>query len=257
VPQESLEASLENLLSRPAETKSRKGSGNKFWNHFSVPLEPALEAIPAPTVPAPPKLNPDACDEYRFRFITKTWVAYISFRYPKSNAGSFYKTWKNPKKSKHFSLITSAAEKFIEHKLAPAAWIAFSCDMWHDYLERPETSSPPIKWVFDSARLDKWRGWARSETRWYSSKRVLYTKTYKTLLAKYSLMKQDLSRLPITAIDSDVEKVVDKYFPGDLYNELKKKIKAETARIQEILDDSLARGEWLWNMDWNVNQYAC
>lgn len=239
---------LENMFG--SNSKSEEIARDIFLTHPATPPYPTLKLI---RVPAPPELDQHGSDEDHFRQIASTWTKALEARYG-GRCFVFSKAMRNPKKSKYYKALTKAAQQFVAHEISPAAWIAFSFDVWHEYGKHPHDDPPPIPWVFDVKRISERRGWFRREAARYRGGRLLFSKAHRELVTRYTHMQSALAGLPIKSTDAEVKQTIEKYFPENLYNDLLNRANAVAEDIQKKLYDCLRSGDWLWSEDWQINE---
>ncbi len=235
------------------------------WHRPGVPPFPGPTVVEPARVPPPPLLDAGADDEVWFKQIAKAWrgTTMAFFGGNAKDAWIFKKqldlirrkrTEKNAEKitkSKHYQMLLDAGAKFIEHDISPAAWIAFSFDVWAEYGDGDTERPPPPKWVFGTKRIDDRRGWFRNAADEYRGGKVFFSPPHKALIRRHTTMRRDLRKLPVDAEQTRVEAVVEKHFPNNMHELLTARAVEATREMNTQLEKFLADGEWLWSgFDW-------
>lgn len=246
---------------------SRTRSGG--WEYEGVPPMPTPDVLKPVTLPAPPLLRTDHSLGQQVEFVVATWEAAVSQRYNEGKPyhGVSYRRG-GVTGGEHFDALASSCAAFIEHSVAPAAWIAWQFDQWekagnkraelvaaHAGKRKPrkrrrrrtsKPQPPPVALVFDPERITEMRGWFRREAdNMPLGGRVIFTQSHRELLRRHAIMRNALTRLD-DPTPARVAAVVRKCFPADCYNELMERARVETKELQARLRRRAARGEWLW-----------
>jgi hypothetical protein len=228
----------------------------------SVPTAPLPGTPPPPwtlvglaAVPNPPDLDPEMKPTERTNFLASAFNGAVASRFPgygdAFRSGSIrangvllsapVRAARTLHKSKDYALLVEAAQFMLDHEIAPAAWAAWSCDMWkvHHTTKKP----PPVAWVFGTKRLAERRGWFEAEERSYMGGSVKYGRVQEKLIRRYLTMRFEIHN---ACAWDDPAPFVAKWFPDDLFERMVAAAKAEVARAQEKLRAAADRGEFLW-----------
>jgi hypothetical protein len=205
-----------------------------------VPAFPRLEVA---RVPHPPLLDPDAHPDELALSLARAYRGAIEKRTGKR---CFQLTGTEPRTWKSFATLVAGGRVLAEHEIAPAAWCAWSCDVWGKYGDKgvkpgKARSAPPVAWVFGVKRIEERRGWFRSEEGSYEGGRIVHGPKQKELMWRYARMHHALGERGV-----DVRAVVDDFFPGELYAELLAAAKGEAAEYRALLTRQAREGAFLW-----------
>ena len=209
-----------------------------------VPRYPGFDIVAPAITPEPPLLRADDTDKRRETFLAATWASAYEARFGRKD-WTFRGRGKRSKIVKHRPVLLAAAAMFVEHEIAPAAWLGFSFDVWG--AKQHDLKPPPIAWAYNADRIEKRRGWFRSEgASQYKGGLAMTTPGLRSLRKRYASMQSRLLSLrgdPPT--DAQVLAVVEKYFPSGLYDVLVDKARDEALEQQERLRHRAAAGDWL------------
>ena len=140
-------------------------------------------------------------------------------------------------RSKHYTTLVRASEAFIEHDIRPAAWCAFSCDVWLRYRK----THPPVSWVFGAKRIVERRGWFWRELQDYMGGRIVYTPAGRKLLRVNSRAQAHVFRTG-SVEGMPVHELVT---PG-AYEALVRRARLQGEQMQRDLNSRVNNGEWIW-----------
>lgn len=211
------------------------GKHKLFPPYVSAAAHPELRLV----TPPPPRLNRNDTPE-RHAYLLMRWYEGACRSVLGKEPGTFKRYRQGPAASPHFALLTEAAAAFVKHDVAPAAWCAFSADVWR----RMENKGlPPLKFVFSAKRVEERAGWYRSEESNYSGGRVLWTPTAREFATRQANMRCVPSRIQT---EEELKTWVEKYFPNKRYQELLTQIREETSRLRDELASAVELGNWLW-----------
>lgn len=190
-------------------------------------------------VPCPPLLRAEDSPE-RCAFLLSRWyVGAIQAR----TGQHCYAFSRGPiQRSKHYSVLVRAAQAFIANEIAPAAWCAFSLQVWQEH--KPGTF-PPVRWVFSTSRIEQREGWFRREAEDWEAGRIMLTSSGRKLLERQAAMRRALA---VVASD-DAEgtaKIVRRFFPRDSFNALLQAAQDEAAEQERDIRSRTASGDWVW-----------
>lgn len=197
-----------------------------------------------PRVPPPPLLKATDTPERNARLLSFWFISSTEAKFRGSKCWTFRnpKVFRDIRQSAHFDLLVKASAVFIELEIAPAAWCAFSCDVWSNFGK--EKKAPPASWVFGPKRIEERQGWFRGEAGDYAGGRVVITDRARKLLQLQSWMRSCVSRE--CPDDTRLREIVHHYFPGRLYEDLVSQVKQESMMIQRELDSKAQSGGWVW-----------
>lgn len=201
------------------------------------PPYPGASVVEPATVPPPPLLDPTASERSWALALVRAYRGAVSSRTKKA---CFVLAKGDITASRYYPMLLSGARKLIEHKLPPAAWAAWSVDVWRS---RGEKDAPPLAYVWGAKRIEERRGWFRHEAASYEGGMALYGRAHRTLLAKWNAMAAELMRVVDPA---DGPKVVERHFPGRSYDALVEAARREAVATNGELQARLESGEWLW-----------
>lgn len=195
--------------------------------------------VPFAVSPNPPTLVPEMRDDERAARLVDAFRGALGSRFPGSTDFSFRRGVLS--RSKHFPMLVEAAGFMVEREIAPAAWAAWSMDVWKTYTEKRKP--PPVAWVFGPKRLAEKRGWFEHEESSYLGGTVLSTPKRTALLRRYLAM-----RAAVEAAEawSDPREIVSRFFPDDLFDRLVVEAREEVARVRERVQRRVDAGEFLW-----------
>lgn len=207
----------------------------------------AFPGVPGPvavltrcaTVPSPPLLDPSADEHSHAVLLARWYVGAAESRFK----GKCYLFARHPvERSKHYALLKRAAQVFIERNIPPAAWCAFSCDVWREY--GGNKKPPLVSWVFSPKRIENRRGWFRAESGDYTGGLVVMTPAARDLLDLQHRMRLTIARE--NPSPDRLARIVRHYFPGDRFAELVSQVDEEARAVAADFDRRMKEGRWLW-----------
>jgi hypothetical protein len=204
-----------------------------------VPGPLRVHEIARCVVPNPPLLDPRASPEQHARILAR-WYTGIAERRTGKTCWSF--RGKPLERSRYFGALQSAAKAMVEHEIAPAAWIAWSFDVWE---HREKDKLPPPSMVFSAKRIEERRGWFRSCAVDYSGGQQVYVPAARELMQRQAQMRNALARERPRNTEA-VLAVVAKYFPIRLRERLIHDAKQQAEAEQERMTVAVAEGKWVW-----------
>lgn len=202
---------------------------------FAPPF-PGSSRLPPATVPAPPLLDPSKSPLALARTLLSAYRGAYQSRYGKP---CFILARGDLERSRFFPLLVGAARSFVEHSIPPAAWCAWSLDVWR----KGHDTSPTLSFVFNSRWISQRRGWFRRDASSYVGGLALYGRAHRALLEAWFAMADALYRAPSDAI---AEEIVERHFPGRRYDELVAAARREVAETMRRMQDAVEREVWLW-----------
>lgn len=208
-----------------------------------VPRYPGIDVVAPAQVPDPPLLDPESPSLDHVTILAAAYRGAVESRF----GGRCYVLRGDLRGTKHWAAFVGAAEALIEHNIPPAAWAAFSCDVWKKFSARGPRPTrgkgwPPVAWVFSAKRIEERRGWFRAEESDYSGGRAIFGPKHKDLMYRFARLDWVLGDPRVR----DVGAVVEQFFPGNLYEELVNAARAEAADYRERFKRQIREGRFLW-----------
>jgi hypothetical protein len=220
--------------------------------HPAIPHYPSFDVVKPAQVPAAPKIREDMTDMEKVQFLVDAHKAVVFAKTGKrvwsaravvdpatlkeetTKAGKA----KNTKVKTRFTFLKNAAEMFQRHDISPVGWLAWSLDFW---LENENDNEPPrISWLYSKTRIEKHRGFYRSNATGYSGGRVIHGRQYKRLITRYLKMRSALLNS-----NASIPDVVDRYFPGRDYERMVDEAKEESGNMQAELRSQIQHGDYM------------
>lgn len=192
------------------------------------------------TVPNPPNLEPDMRPTERAVRLADAYRGAVESRFSAQALGHAFRRGAISN-SKHFELLLEAAQFMIDHELAPAAWAAWSCDIWK--IHNTPLKPPPVAWVFGTKRLAERRGWFEAEEQSYLGGTVKYGPVQTALLKRYMSLRFAIHD---AGAWDDPGPLVARYFPEDSYDRAVKAAQQEVKQTRERLREAADTGTFMW-----------
>jgi hypothetical protein len=207
--------------------------------HPDLPPAPRVYDIAPCIVPDPPMLDSEESAERHAQLLANWYSGAVEQATGK-------KCWafaRGPAcKSKHFKTLKAAARLFIEHDIAPAAWIAFSFSVWEQHSDDAE---PPIGWVFGASRIEERRGWFHSVASRYGGGVQMYVPAAMELMRAHVALRLAVRRArPMTS--EELVAIVERMLPLQKREALARKASAEAEQKRAELACDIANGKWVW-----------
>ena len=212
--------------------------------HPAVPPFVSLSAVCPVKIPHPPLLDPRDVPGRQAYLLQRWFEGAVESRTGKRCWSFKAERVGHITKSKHYPLMLQAIEMFAAHEIAPAAWCAFSTDVWIEHSGKK--TAPPIDWTFAAKRIEERRGWFRSVATDFEGGRLIFTDKAKEFLRRQNIMRTRLRWLEMPAGDDDIRRIVETYFPDGLFERMLEEIKAESAELNRSLAEKVYLGEWVW-----------
>lgn len=150
---------------------------------------------------------------------------------------------------RHYPRLLAASRLMLQYRIAPAAWAAFSCDVWARYVQPMVGGAEPNPpWVLSVKRLEERTDWYEWIAAKFRGGRVHQSPTHRALLCAYESMQLALLSSSRKAIltRAEVQRVVSEHLPPVRYQFLVEMACAEH-EVQQIRWNRAARdGAWLW-----------
>lgn len=213
-----------------------------FGDH--IPTYPCSMQVPMVRVPGPPLLDARLGPQRRRSTLARWFKAALVSRFGAKAKGAGSGFARSPKIVK---LLDEAADAFIEHEIAPAAWAAWCCDVSMRLFQADTTKPKPptIFWVYS-------KRWIAERVEWFEHEadtiggRMIATPAHDQLTRVWYAMDREL-RLERAITREAQDKIIAKHFPEDTYRDLVEQAHSQTAKMQDAIN-SLARSgdKWLW-----------
>jgi hypothetical protein len=191
------------------------------------------------TVPNPPNLAPEMKPDERAHRLADAFRGALASRFPDATDFSFRNGVLS--RSKHYPMLLEAAEFMVARELAPAAWAAWSMDVWKTYTEK--SRPPTVAWVFGPKRLVEKRGWFESQESSYLGGTLLPTPKRDALFRRYMSLRYAIHNA--RAWD-DPAPFVARFFPDDLFDRLVAEARAEVERARARVQREVDSGRFFW-----------
>jgi hypothetical protein len=213
-----------------------------------LPTYPDARVIPEVRIPAPPQLADH--DDVR-KHVLQLALTYRGALMSKCNVKGSHPlirgvwTGMNVSKMASSDKLSGAVVMMLGHNIAPAAWCAFSIDVWKHLMQKPEP--PPMVWVYSAARIAEHIDWFHDERAQWSGNRVHPNEAQRNLLRVYSAIQHELLRLPVLDRDT-VASVVRRHssaLPMSWELHVAEACAAAHAATKTV-GDALRRGDFIW-----------
>jgi hypothetical protein len=185
-------------------------------------------------------------------FLAATWEQAVSHRYLGGKACGTFRRRGGVLGSEHFDMMVEAAGCMLEHEIAPAAWLAFSFDVWDEQQckngkgRRRKLKPPPLTWAYSPDRLNARRGWFRTAlANLVLGGQLTFLPAHRELVGRHARMRAALLRMQ-NPTNTEVAAVVARFFPDGCYAQLAERACNESKAQQVKLKRRAARGEWIW-----------
>jgi hypothetical protein len=216
----------------------------------AAPPFPGASLLAPAILPSPPTLDAEASPLERTQVLARAFRAGVESRFGEGAAFTAPRPGE-VRASKHYATLLAGAEALIAAEIAPAAWVAFSCDLWKRYAVERATEKkgskaatrrgPSVAWVFNPKRIAERAGWFRAEETTYSGGLAVFGPKHKALLQRHAEMRAALHRAAEPAAD-----IIHRYFPPGAFDRAVAAARRENAEIQQRLRDGVQTGEWFW-----------
>jgi len=211
-----------------------------------VPPFPGQEVVAPAVVPDPPRLRPGLSERAAAMVLVRAYRGAIESRYGRGG------TYRLPPELKmveaNLPLLTSAAALLAAEEIAPAAWAAWSVDIWRDYVaSRSKNENPPrLPFVFGAKRLEdpQVRGWFGKEGAALGG-RVIFTPEHRALVLRWQRMRFDVMRRGAITPE-ELSAVASRWWPPGAYDAAVRRARETASREERALRDRVERGEFLW-----------
>lgn len=204
----------------------------------AAPPYPGASVVMPATVPDPPLLDPTHTERAHVLNLCFTWRTVLRAR---MGASWFVKPAIVTPRWRYYKQLANAAEQLIKHSLWPMAWGAWSIDLWK---RDGSQDAPPLTVVWAAKRIERLRGWFGKEAQTYLGGRAIFGAKHRDLLRRWTAMGYELIRAGERPEDS--ARIVERWFPGALYDELVRSARVEAATKTAELRARVDSGEWVW-----------
>lgn len=206
-----------------------------------VPPYPGPSIVPLVTIPPPAKLDPRTPLPECAGIVLRAYIGAMNRRFRQR-----YRMPRDVRASAYFFDLMLCADAMLEVGVAPAAWCAFSVDVWVHYVAR---GKPPITWVCDYKRVlnvEK-HDWFLSELPRYDGGRLHVGEAHRDLLNRWWRMRRAVLSLVGRGAPLDrVRKLVQRHFPAGLWDMMVAGARTEALAAQHELVDKAKAGMSLW-----------
>lgn len=224
-----------------------RGSGTPRRAHLGpvLPPFPGASQVPLCVVPNPPALDPSGSEEVWAETLARAYRGAAESRF---GVRSFVLARGDIRRSKLYGTLVACARALVRHEIPPAAWAAFSMDVWKRYGNgKAKLKPPPVRWVFTEKRVEDRKGWYRAEGG-ASGGQIIFGDAHKDLMRRYTAMQRDIGHATVNGMVgvAQARQIVDSHFPDGLYDRLVDEAKAEVDDNKARLRRLVERGEWVW-----------
>jgi hypothetical protein len=198
-----------------------------------IPNLPRFPQLKSATIPHPPRLSPDASTELAAREIARAYAGAYE-----ASTGKPCWAARRPERTKNWALLLAAAEFIRDADVPPAAWVAWSFDVWAKKTGRP----PPISWVFSVRRLGDRFDWFSHDHYDEIGGTIVAGPKEKGMFQRYTALLEAIDR---EGAHADAAPLVARYFPEG-WDAAVAAVEREIRQTRERLETQLADGAWLW-----------
>lgn len=200
-----------------------------------APEPPTDRLVPRVKVPPPPFVD-EFSDEQAADYVLKCWIAIQRSHY------GLARKLTTARRSKHHDAIVKAVAALKKHRIAPAAWIWWSCGKWRG--THATNKPPPFAWLISEARIETRGGWCRKETS--LGGRLVYPPALTRLVRTWDAMRQALvtAGATLNLTDDQVRGIVGEHFPAGAES-MVEAARSELWDVEAGFRARLARGEFL------------
>lgn len=212
-----------------------------------VPPFPGQEVVAPVSVPDPPRLRAGLSERAAATVLVRAYRGAIESRYGRGG------TYRLPPELKmvdaNLPLLAAAGRLLAAEEIAPAAWAAWSVDIWRDYVaSRSSNENPPRPaYVFGAKRLEdpRVRGWFAREGGAAAGGRVIFTPEHRALVLRWQRMKHEaMRRGAVTA--EELSAVAFRWWPPGAFDAAVRRARDAASREERALRDRVERGEFVW-----------
>lgn len=147
------------------------------------------------------------------------------------------------RRMKNYSKFCLAVDAMSKLKVAPAAWILFSFDVWR---ETGVTKGPPTTvWTFSVGRIIEKNAWFQDWASRYRGGRSYFADEHLKLVRAWRAMWDDLM-ITRPADREELVIIVEKHFPADSYEKAVLAAQISSQRLGQYLLDAINNGRMVW-----------
>ncbi len=220
-----------------------------------VPAYPGPLVVPMLVVPAPPRLTAAMGAGERLRRVGAAYTGACERARPGRCWAADTRTADTTRMGAHGPRFAHLATWLLSAGIPPAAWCAFSVDVWlHHYARfQPMRSAlrmrPSVNWVCGDEHIKAHEVWYWAESTRYQGGHARCVDEHRELLVKWSRMRSELlveARKHTVAIPHDVVfRIVRQHFARGEYESTVHRAKLCVQRKQSEYNDRVANGEFL------------
>jgi hypothetical protein len=212
-----------------------------------VPPFPGQEVVAPAVVPDPPRLRPELTERSMATMLVRAYRGAVESRY--GRGGSYRLPPEGKMVDANLSLLAAAGRLLAAEEIAPAAWAAWSVDIWRDYVaSRSSNENPPrLAYVFGAKRLEdpRVRGWFANEGGAAAGGRVIFTPEHRALVLRWQRMRFDVMRRGAVTPE-ELSAVASRWWPPGAYDAAVRRAREAASREERALRDRVERGEFVW-----------
>jgi len=212
----------------------------------NVPPYPGRSIVAAADVPPPQKITPDLDDANRVKLLAAFYRGAVEKQY-----GKRLHALKNiSPRAPSWGVLVKAAKLLEDYDIPPAAWCMWIVRRWYSikthtngWKEGMPVPLPPVNFVFSTSQIEK--RCADPEDRYVvldsaQGGRVVFGKTHKLLLKRYTNMRAELNR------GADRAATVKKFFPGTAFEEMVDAARGESMELRSRMESDMKLGRMIW-----------
>lgn len=144
---------------------------------------------------------------------------------------------------KNYKKFCTTVDAMYRLKIAPAAWVLFSFDVWAEY---SVTDGPPTAvWTFSVSRVESKAVWFQDWVGRYKGGRSYFAEEHIKLVRTWRSMWDELMILRPNDRPGLVA-IVEKHFLGDSYEKAVKTAQDSSRRLEQYLIDAINKGRMVW-----------
>ena len=243
-----------------------RGKIRASWTQVLVACDGVVPEFPEVThavLPAPPLLTAKMTPSQRVKKVLRAYATVMALAYDRR---VHVPEGVSLIEHEHYAKLVDAAELLLELKISPIAWVAFSSDVWREYMAKPRARKwdeapskmrsrvpknmpPSIQWIFSTKRLSERVGWFSWAENRFRGGRVVRSKHHREITRRYERMKRALidSYAQGTLTPATARGIVAAHLPKAVYAKLKENAETAAEIQQDKWDRAAATGEWLWS----------
>lgn len=211
-----------------------------------VPPFPGQEVVAPAAVPDPPRLRPGLTERAAAVVLARAYRGAVESRYGRRAASRL------PPEARmvdgNLPALAAAARLLEAAEVAPAAWAAWSVDVWRDYVAKGTRENPPrLPWVFGAKRLEDPRvlGWFAREGGAAAGGRVIFTPEHRALVLRWQRMRAEVLRTGAIT-PAELAAVALRWWPPGAFAAAVSRARDAASREERGLRERVERGEFVW-----------